>query len=60
MMQGEEMKALRKGAGMTQDDLAEAIGMTKTYIGLMERGAKPIEKRTAIAIRCVTEHRSHS
>lgn len=55
-MQGEDLKALRKGAGMTQAELAEAIGMTGTSIGLMERGAAPIEKRTELAVRYIVEH----
>lgn len=54
-MQGDELRALRKSAGMTQAEMAEAIGMTATSIGLMERGA-PIEKRTALAVRYVVEH----
>lgn len=45
-MQGTELKALRKQAGMTQAEVAEALGMTQTYVGLMERGEAPIEKRT--------------
>lgn len=50
MMQADELKAARKLMGLTQAELAEAIGMTATSIGLMERGAAPIEKRTAMAV----------
>jgi len=50
-MQGDELKALRKGLGMTQAEMADAIGMTATSIGLMERGVAPIEKRTIQAAR---------
>lgn len=59
-MQGDELKALRKAAGMTQAELANAIGLTGTYIGLMERGEKPIERRTEQAVQfvsvCVRSH----
>ena len=50
-MQGNELKALRKEAGLTQGELATAIGMTGTSIGLMERGAANIEPRTELAVR---------
>lgn len=50
-MQGEELKALRKASGRTQGELAEAIGLTSTYVGMMERGVAPIEPRTAAATR---------
>lgn len=49
-MQGEELKAIRKAIGMSQGQFAEALGLTGTFIGLMERGVKPIEKRTALAV----------
>lgn len=49
-MQADELKTARKALGLTQAELGEAIGMTGTSIGLMERGAAPIEKRTALAV----------
>ncbi|RYF17853.1 MAG: helix-turn-helix domain-containing protein [Oxalobacteraceae bacterium] len=54
VMQGEEMKALRTRAGLSQAGLGEAIGMARETIGAMERGAAPIEKRTELAVRYVT------
>lgn len=48
-MQGEELKALRKRIGMTQAEFAAALGLTGTFIGMMERGEKAIEKRTELA-----------
>lgn len=57
-MQGDELKAARKAMNLTQSELAEAIGMTATSVGLMERGAAPIEKRTALAIRHLFNERS--
>ena len=55
-MQGGELKEIRKGLGWTQGRMAEALGMTTTFIGLMERGDKAIEKRTELAVRYVVEH----
>ena len=57
LMQPEELKALRMKAGLSQAELAQLIGMSRVTIGLMERGEAPIEKRTAIAARCILEHR---
>lgn len=55
-MQGDELKALRKQAGLTQAELAQALGLTQTFIGLMERGEKAIERRTELAVRYLVEH----
>jgi DNA-binding XRE family transcriptional regulator len=54
-MQPEEVKALRMEAGLSQAELAELIGMSRVTVGLMERGAAPIERRTELAIRYVVE-----
>lgn len=45
-----ELRAARKSMRLTQGGLAEAIGMWSGAIGEMERGEKPIEKRTWLAI----------
>ncbi|MGK6324646.1 helix-turn-helix transcriptional regulator [Sphingomonas sp. DT-51] len=55
-LQPEELKTLRKAAGLTQDQLAAAIGMSRVSIGLMERGQAPIERRTELAVRYLFEH----
>lgn len=55
-MQPDEMKALRKSIGWTQDQLASAIGMSRVSVGLMERGQTPIERRTELAVRYLAEH----
>lgn len=49
-MQGDELKAIRKSLGWTQGEMAARLGMTNTYVGMMERGDRPIEKRTALAV----------
>lgn len=50
-MQGSELKEARKALGMTQADMAAALGMTSVFIGMMERGERPIELRTVLAVR---------
>lgn len=45
-MQGDELKAVRTKLGMTQDAFAEAMGMTRVFIGMMERGDRPISPET--------------
>jgi transcriptional regulator with XRE-family HTH domain len=50
-MQGEEMRTLRKAMGWTLAKLAEELGMSETFVGQMERGQKPIERRTELAMR---------
>jgi DNA-binding XRE family transcriptional regulator len=54
-MQGEDMKALRVAAGLSQAELGEAIGMARETIGAMERGTHGIELRTELAVRYVAE-----
>ncbi len=48
-----QLKQARQLLGFTQDELAEKIGMSRKMIGMMERGQKPIELRTALAVRCL-------
>ncbi|WP_343526783.1 helix-turn-helix transcriptional regulator [Sphingomonas sp.] len=50
-MQGHELRALRKSMGMTQGQLAAALGFSHGFIGEMERGEKAIEPRTILALR---------
>ena len=49
-MQPNVLKLLRTLAGLTQAQVADAIGMSTTYYGLMERGKNPMEPRTELAI----------
>jgi transcriptional regulator with XRE-family HTH domain len=55
-MQGVDLKRIRKSLGWTQGDLARALGLSSTFVGLMERGAKPIEPRTRLALLYLQEH----
>lgn len=48
-----ELKAMRQSAGLTQVELAEAVGVTRVYVGMMERGVAHIERRMELAVRHV-------
>lgn len=52
-MTGHELKHARRRLGLSQQTLAAELGLTQTFIGLMERGEKPIERRTELAVRCL-------
>lgn len=55
-MQGDELRDIRKGLGITLAAMGTALGMSETMIGQMERGQRPIERRTALAARYLAEH----
>ncbi len=55
-MQGDELRAIRKALGLTLAGMAEALGMSETMVGQMERGQKLIERRTALAALYLAEH----
>lgn len=48
---GDKLKAARAEMGLTQAGLADKVGLTGTFIGMMERDDKPIEPRTDLAVR---------
>jgi len=52
-MTGEDLKALRKGMGYTQEGLGKVLGVTRKTINEMEVGA-PIDKRTEMAVLAET------
>ena len=37
---GKRLKAMRKGRKMTQEELADKLGLHNSYIGLLERGER--------------------
>lgn len=43
---------------MSQHELAEALGLTPQFIGMMERGEKAIEPRTVLAVRQIYNERT--
>lgn len=55
-MKGDGLRTIRKGLGLSQRAMAEALGLTETYVGMMERGVKQIERRTDLAVRYLSEH----
>jgi len=50
-MTGEQLRQARKRLGMTQSELAEAIGMQKNSIAMIERGLRPVMKTTELSVR---------
>ena len=54
-MQGGDLKAVRKTLGLTQGQLAAKLGLTGTFIGLMERGEKSIGPRTILALQALLD-----
>jgi len=55
-MQGEALRALRGGLGLSQDAFGRAIGMSRKAINEMEAGKAPIERRTELAALYLAEH----
>lgn len=47
-MTGEQLKKMRQALGWTQQQMAHEMQLSPTFIGLMERGDKSIERRTAL------------
>ncbi|WP_311270477.1 helix-turn-helix domain-containing protein [Sphingobium sp. WCS2017Hpa-17] len=54
-MQGDELKALRKRLGWTQGRMAAELDLSTTFVGLMERGEKAIERRTELAVKALED-----
>ena len=46
----ERLKELRKEKGLSQDDLAKAVGLTHTAIGLWEQGKRVPNLDSVIAL----------
>ena len=52
-MTGEQLRAIRKALGWTTEKLAGALGMSRAFVGEMERNKRPIERRTELAARYI-------
>ena len=47
----EELKRARKRLGMTQEELATALGMRQTSVARMEIGYQPIMRTTELSVK---------
>lgn len=52
-MNGNELKTLRAGAGLTQAELARRMSVDVSTVSRWERGESKISQSTEIAIRAV-------
>ena len=52
-MKGEQLKKLRKDLGLKQYELAETIGVSKEWVGKLERGLGVIQKSTELSVWCL-------
>jgi DNA-binding transcriptional regulator YiaG len=55
-----EIKQLRSGFNLTQQGLADLLGVTRTYIGLLERNEKTPSKTLKLLLNCVEKDLSTS
>jgi len=56
-----ELKEARQKLGLTQQQLADALEISRVWIKLMEAGKKDIERRTELAIKylILSDYPSH-
>lgn len=47
---GARIRALRKAAKMTQEDLAEQVGISASFMGHLERGSRIASLETLVAL----------
>lgn len=47
---GQRIQQARRNRGMTQEQLAEAVGLSPAHISVIERGAKPTKITNLVAI----------
>lgn len=48
-----DLRTLRRHLGMTQEQLADAIGVSRKTIGEHERGNAPIPRERMLAVLCL-------
>ena len=54
-MTGRELRALRKGLGLSQTALGEALGYTQVHVSQMETGKAPVTIRAEKAVLLLAE-----
>lgn len=56
-MTGEDIKKLRKQAGLTQKELGKMVGIGQSQISDFENGRRRLSKINGIAIECVLNNK---
>lgn len=47
---GRRIRAMRRGAGLTQAELAERVGISASFLGHVERGTRVLSVETLVAL----------
>jgi transcriptional regulator with XRE-family HTH domain len=55
MMQGKDLKRVRKALALKQGEFGELLGMSAGYIGELERGEKTIDAKLEAAVKHIAE-----
>ena len=58
-MTSADLIAARTALGMSQKQLAEALGLTDRQIGNLERGRSPIMRQTELAVKYLLEQNAN-
>ena len=57
-MRGDELRALREAAGLSQAELASLLGVAPNTVARRERDERPISREAALAAEHVCSHRA--
>jgi transcriptional regulator with XRE-family HTH domain len=56
-VRGSEVRELRKGLGLTQEQFGELVGVARNSVARWERGEMKIRESAARLIRLLADHR---